>query len=443
MIELPKILDIPDKMLPMITDFNNYRYLVLDGGRGSGKTQGAGRFILYLADNNKIRVVCGRETQSSIESSVYTVLRDIIKQYELDFEIRSDRIICNHNGSEILFKGFREQGAVNIKGLEGVDILWVDEAQALTKDTIDVIVPTIRKENSKIFFTMNRYIRNDPAYALFVNRDDCCHIHIDYFENPFCPETLKIEAEECKNRSENDYNHIWLGNPLERTDDYLFNAKDLDICKNLEEMYADDSFIQKKVLGVDFAGKGADLCVASLLTRGCGTEWKLSLQDAWDDPDTNKSVGFIVNLIGKYQPDIIICDVGGLGYPMFMRLKEIGVKNLYEFDGAGASKLPNALNQRACGYLVLRDFITNRQIIIKDDKTLAELEGIKINNKSDGRIKIQSKEDMKKEGGHSPDRADSVMMGVYAIRYLLPKNILQMTNNGTTIKRINKKKWEK
>ena len=94
-------------------------------------------------------------------------------------------------------------------------------------------------------------------------------------------------------------------------------------------------------------------------------------------------------------------------------------------------------------YLVLREFISNRQIIIKDDKTLVELEGIKINNKSDGRIKIQSKEDMKKEGGHSPDRADSVMMGVYAIRYLLPKNILQMTSNGTTIKRINKKKWEK
>ena len=155
-------------------------------------------------------------------------------------------------------------------------------------------------------------------------------------------------------------------------------------------------------------------------------------------------MGFVVNLIAKHKPDVIICDIGGLGYPMFMRLQELGIRNIHGFDGASSSELPNAINTRACGYLVLKNFIENRQLIIKNQDTLTELEGIKMVHKSDGRIKIQAKEDMKKEGNHSPDRADSVMMAVYAIRYILPKtNIADGAMYKPTIKRISNKRWEK
>ena len=49
------------------------------------------------------------------------------------------RYIHNNSDSSIIFKGFREQGRVNIKGLEGVDVLWIDEAQSITKTTLDII----------------------------------------------------------------------------------------------------------------------------------------------------------------------------------------------------------------------------------------------------------------------------------------------------------------
>ena len=67
-----------------------------------------------------------------------------------------------------------------VEGLEGIDVLWIDEGQAITKQTLDVLIPTIRKEKAKIFFSMNRHVEHDPVYETFYNRPDCLHIHLNY-----------------------------------------------------------------------------------------------------------------------------------------------------------------------------------------------------------------------------------------------------------------------
>ena len=161
MITLPAILDVPDKLIPVINDLNKYSYFLVDGGRGSGKSHTTARLILYLADKYNLRVFCGREIQASIDDSVYTLFCDLIRANNLDFNISATKISHRTKNSPIGFHGFREQGSVNIKGLEGVDILWIDEAQAITKNTLDIVIPTIRKNTSKVFFTMNRFIKDD------------------------------------------------------------------------------------------------------------------------------------------------------------------------------------------------------------------------------------------------------------------------------------------
>ena len=213
MIQVPSLLNVPPKLLPMIEHFNDYRFMLAEGGRASGKTNTVARLILFLCEKRKIRVVCGRETQNTIDESVYKILADLIKEFKLDFAVTKNSIRHNKTGSEILFKGFREQGRANIKGMEGVDILWIDEAEAITKQTLDIIVPTIRKPKSKVIFTMNRFVRDDPVYEFCLSRDNCLMIHIDYFENPFCSEETKAEAEACKQNNLEEYKHIWLGYP--------------------------------------------------------------------------------------------------------------------------------------------------------------------------------------------------------------------------------------
>ncbi len=438
-LELPEILaDIPQKLMPLITDINKYRYFLIEGGRGGAKSQTVGRFLLYLAEKlERLRIVCGREIQNTIQESVYTLLSELIAKNFLYFEVLASKITHRQTNTAFNFRGFREQGAINIQGMEGVDIVWIDEAQAITKRTLDALIPTIRKENAKIFFTMNRFVRNDPVYAFCAGRPDCLHIKINYTDNPKCPQALIIEAEECKRNNETDYNHIWLGEPLDQTEDYLFNFAKLDIAKTLQPF--GDLFIPQSVMAVDFAGGGGAMCVASLLKRQSNVHWGIADQRAWSDRDTDLSIGKTIALKSLWLPTLTIVDKGGLGYPMYVSLSKT-IKDIQGFDGAGESLQPNAGNQRADGYLVLKDFTDQEWLILsKYDKTIKQLETIKRKYQRSGKVYIQSKEEMRGDGVESPDYADSVMMAVYAIRYLLGKITPDQTGR-IQVQRVDKRK---
>lgn len=432
-IGLPPILNIPPKLYPLITEFDKYKYFVIEGGRGSAKSQSVCRLLLCLADRQRLRIVCGRETQNTIEESVYTILKDIIFENNLYFEVQKSRIFQRETKADFLFKGFREQGLISIKGLEGTDILYIDEAQSITKPTLDVIIPTIRKDKSKIIFTMNRFLRNDAVFETLVGRKDCLHIRINYDDNPHCPHTLKVEAEECRVRSEKDYKHIWMGEPLDKDEDYLFNFAKLDKAQNIA--FYGDAFEGQSVMSVDLAGGGGDQCVASLLKRKTATQWELAEQRSWSDADTDASIGRVVAFNSLWLPTCAIVDKGGLGLPMFCTLSK-SIPTLIGFDGAGSSNLANAVNQRADGYLTLKEFIDSEWLQIKGKEVIRQLESIKIKRRANGQILIIEKKLIKDECGRSPDDADSLMMGVYAIRYFLGKipNNNQASQN---IRRVN------
>ena len=169
-IKLPKILEIPPRLLPIFFNLNKYSLFLAEGGRGSGKTQSIGRILLYIAEHRKVIICVGRVIKDSVKDSVLALFKNLIDEFNLDFEVTDKRIIHRKTGSVIFFKGFREQEIVNIKGLEGVDILWIDEAETVTERAVDVIIPTIRKPNSIIIFTMNRYIKSDAVYKYCLRR---------------------------------------------------------------------------------------------------------------------------------------------------------------------------------------------------------------------------------------------------------------------------------
>ena len=252
--QVPELLNVPKKLFPIFEGFNANRYFLIEGGRGGGKTQTIGRFILFLADKYPLRIVAGRETMNSISESVYSVLRDLIITHNLNFDVQASKIISKQTGSTISFRGFREAGAFNIQGLEGVDIIWVDESQAITKKTLDILIPTVRKNKSKIFFTMNRHLPDDPVYTAFVGRDDCLHISINYDENPFCTEALKKEAQECNRLSPKDHAHIWMGQPLDEGEDALFSVSELEEARQ-KDFQLQDGY-GERVAGFDIARFG-------------------------------------------------------------------------------------------------------------------------------------------------------------------------------------------
>lgn len=423
---LPEILNIPPKLYPFIFKFNNYSYFLLEGGRASGKTQSVARFLLYIAQNRRVRICCGREIQNSINESVKTVFVDLIEKYNLSYEIKKECLIEKSTKSKIFFKGFREQGSVNIKGLEGVDILWIDEAQSIAKTTLDIIIPTIRKKNSAIIFTMNRYTRFDAVYNFCAKRKDCLHININYFDNPYVDKKILNEADVSKNTNINDYNHIWLGFPLANSNEFLLSSDMLDRAISLQ-FEKDSSYFLNSVLSVDLSASGADLCVAKLFVQQNHNVWLEKYTESWSESDTDITKGKIISLFSSWSPKLLIMDADGLGYPIWISIQKI-INNAIGFRGASKPMSKFALNARADGYLALRDYLEKGYLKLNDKTTIRQLEYIKKVYKPNGLIAIQDKKEIRKLHSESPDFADCAMMALYAINFCLNRISINNSN---------------
>lgn len=214
-----------EKMLFLINE--RKRYKVLYGGRGSGKSWGIARTLILLAMRKKIRVLCTRQFQCSISMSVHKLLRDSISSLGLSsyFKVTRESIICI-NGSEFYFKGI-QNNIDEIKSIEGIDICWVEEAQNVSKESWEVLSPTIRKEDSEIWVSFNPKLEADETYQRFVVHpsDDCISVLVNYEDNPWFPEVLRKEMEYCRKVNVSDYEYIWLGKPQVNTDAQVFKGR--------------------------------------------------------------------------------------------------------------------------------------------------------------------------------------------------------------------------
>lgn len=415
-LRLPAMLNIPPKLVPMMTSFNEYDYFLLFGGRSSAKSTSIARFILYLCDTvPNLRVVGGREVMERISESVHTLFSDIVRNYNLDFRVFKDCIKHNSNGSEIRYKGFKSAEESATKGLEGVDILWIDEAQDISDETLETIVPTIRKHNSKIFFSMNRFMRNDPVYVQYANHPKCLALEVNYYDNPHLSPREIEKAKETKRRSEAEYNRVWLGIPYDRADDYLFNSASLHAAVKPTPSYGYE--FPAKVIGIDFAAQGDDRCVACILQREGSMEWGVAGMVSWGSKEATDSIGRIVQLLAREKPDVAILDVGGMGTIVHSRLVELGVK-IQRFDGASTKGVTkDYYNARAMAYWQTKIMIDdgNLRLPLNNNDLVQELEAIKMKHRSDGKRLIVDKKEIKKVLKRSSDAADSLAYTVFAM----------------------------
>ena len=213
--------EIPIEFKPLFE--TGWREAAIYGGRFSCKSHSVARYLLIRARQAKTRVACFREFQSSIADSSHQLLADLIKRYELhDFEVTNAAIINKLTGSDFVFKGLY-QNEQTIKSLEGVDVAWVEEAQTVSKESLEVLTPTIRKDNSQIIYTYNRLLEDDPIHQRLVmdGRPNTLIINVNYdiaLKYGFMPDSIRLEMEDDKARRPGLYKHKWLGEPssLER-----------------------------------------------------------------------------------------------------------------------------------------------------------------------------------------------------------------------------------
>ena len=215
--------------------FEPQRYKVCYGGRGGAKSWGIARALLILGAKSQQRILCAREFQTSIKDSVHKLLCDQIDSMGLTgfYEI-TDKSISGKNGTEFFFVGLRNN-VTNVKSIEGVDICWVEEAQTVSKTSWNVLIPTIRKEKSEIWVSFNPELDTDETYQRFVlhSPENCKVVKINWSDNPWFPETLRIEKDALRDRDIEAYNTVWEGLCRQTVDGAIF-AREIQMAE-LEE----------------------------------------------------------------------------------------------------------------------------------------------------------------------------------------------------------------
>jgi phage terminase large subunit len=199
--------------------FEPSRYKVLYGGRGGAKSWGKARALLILAAQRRLRVLCVRELQVSIQDSVHKLLAEQIEQLGLSsfYEVQQSTII-GKNGSEFIFSGLRSN-ATKIKSMEGVDICWVEEAQTVSSASLDILIPTIRKEGSEIWASFNPDLETDPVYTRFVANPppNAAVVEIGWQDNPWFPDVLREEKDYLYQNDPEAAAHVWGGKTRRNT----------------------------------------------------------------------------------------------------------------------------------------------------------------------------------------------------------------------------------
>jgi phage terminase large subunit len=187
------------------------------GGRGSAKSESFARMLIYRCLKRKgTRWLCVREVQRSLAQSVKQLLDDVINYYQLtdQFKVMNNHIRTPGNGV-ILFVGMQDHTADSIKSLQGFDGAWIEEAQAISLRSLEMLRPTLRKEESEIWFTWNPRSPKDPVDALLRSPDGppprSIVLKVNHQDNPYFPNVLREEMEWDRKRDHEKYLHIWEG----------------------------------------------------------------------------------------------------------------------------------------------------------------------------------------------------------------------------------------
>jgi len=199
------------------------RYKGAHGGRGSGKSHFFAELLVEnCLANPGTRALCGREVQKSLKESAKRLIEDKIQSMGVGahFECLQSEI-KTPGGGTIVFVGLQDHTADSIKSYEGFDIAWLEEAQSLSKRSMMLLRPTMRKPASEAYpagaemwFSWNPARKIDPVDELLRGKEPppgAVVVEANWSENPFFPAALDTERQYDLHAFPERYQHVWEG----------------------------------------------------------------------------------------------------------------------------------------------------------------------------------------------------------------------------------------
>jgi len=421
--------------------YDPHRYKVFYGGRGGAKSWEFARALLVQGTSRPMLIICAREFQNSIEDSVHRLLSDQIQALGMEgFYKVQQQIIRGINGTEFVFKGIKNN-INNIKSFEGADKCWVEEAQNVSENSWDVLIPTIRKPHSEIWVSFNPEDELDNTYQRFVMHppDSALVCKVNYWDNPWFPDELREEMEECKRTNHAKYLHIWEGECNTDYEDSIIMPEWFEAAK---DAHVKLGFEPRGITGMGFdpADTGNDDKAIAIRHGSVVTDI-----EAWSGGDIESAIDRAFTTAFERRLQYIVYDAIGVGAAVKVGLKpRIAGRDIVVtgFVGGETPRDPEDTynddrtnkqtfrNLRAQWWWYLRDrFEKTYRAVNGEYIDPVELISISssIKNQADLKselcrvqrkrgqfantyIQVESKDDMRKRQMPSPNKADALVM---------------------------------
>jgi len=409
---------IPRKLEPLITEPKTHNKI--KGGRGGGKTRTIAALLVEIMRVAPLNVICGREVQKSLKESSFLAFKNEIYRagYANEFRINeSQGIIESSAGGRAVFIGLLQHTIDSIKSYEGFHWAWIEEAQSVSKRSLDTLIPTLRQDGwfkvtiggrDMIFplrmflYTYNPYSWDDPIELCLPSaRDDVLELVINWYDNPWFPDSLNNERLEAKKAMTRDeYLRIWEGIPYEDAERAVMSRA--DVAEAMERKASPDGGI---VIGADIARFGDDRTV---IVKRQG----LQVIDVkiLEKKDTQEVASVILSMAEGGKINI---DDTGVGGGVTDRLRRLGANVKAVNFGASASnkkKYPDIISEM---WFCLAEQIKTIGLPYNTELQ-AELSSRYYKFTADERRKVESKDEYRKRTGkRSPDLADAMILCYY------------------------------
>ena len=436
----------PASLNPALRDFwlAPARNRVLYGGRASSKSWDAAGFATFLANKYRLRVLCVRQFQNRIAESVYSLLKVQIERFGLGgrFDIQRDKILNDVTGSEFLFYGLW-RSIDEIKSMEGIDILWIEEAHNLTEEQWKVLEPTIRKAHSQIWVVFNPKLATDFAYKRFVTDPPPNTVvrKINHDENPFLSDTMRAIIDAARLADPEDYDHVYGGNPLQDDDAVIIKRSWIMAAVDAHKKLGMQP-VGRKRTGFDVADSGVDKC-AAVYVHGPLVSWA----DLWKGAEDEllKSCTRVWTAAREREASITYDSIGvgaACGAKFGELNKAVGGRVAYtKFNAGGAIFRPEAVysagtknkdmfsNIKAQAWWLLADRFRDTYNAVTKGESFDHADLISLDSNmpnlsalidelatplrdydNAGRVKVESKKDLEKREIPSPNLADALVM---------------------------------
>lgn len=398
-------------VLPEFIDLyeGNSRYIVYYSGRSTGKSYAVADSQITRALSQRLKFLDGREFQSSIRDSVKSLLEGLISSRGLSeyFDIERDRIYCTTTGSEWAFIGLHNEPE-KVKSFNDFDEAWIEEAQTISHESLRALLPTIRKPNSRVIFTMNRLTDADPVYQMFTETPPPRTL-VKYLD-PLTLDRYGLQPKEMQElrdaaKGDPDYAYIWLGEPLSQIDNAVLSRDEL---VHAFERDGDDTGAWE--VGVDVARFGSDRTVF-VARKGLSAK---KIQVITKEPLTRQA-DFLCDFCEGLDARVKIDDTGvGGGLSDIARERGLNIVGVNFAQGAKQpDKYPNAASEMWFDFKSILCDINLKGIVTHRVGLLGELSQRGWSFDAKGRRVVEQKSAFKAAGNRSPDLADALLLAFY------------------------------